>query len=472
MDGFLKIKRENLTDMPDQENSNRFNPFANYPLYLAFYQGSGTLTLGTQQTITCTFEVGQLKKGDIFLTCKNLKPDFPSLLFYTTNPPVVMRFDGITNKGFHLSSMGEIIVTGNILTTEVTCWLRTLSVDMVKDSVPYQVHYGLTNVLIPGPFPLHVEHAGVATKLLVKPVEHYENIVDHIRLLKMVDITCEAISLLADRTKTEQLTEVVDNLCYLLSVAQGTKISWLYQTFSSATGEILSRIHQSHVTKVFKANALIPRYHIPAFVEGIYSAYVANRERYQLNTRIIDLYLDAIAENDYLQVRGIKLTIALEAMKAVFANLQVDCVGENLLNGSAFKRLQREVYKQMPSFLEKTDLSSIEGLTEKIRDKLPELNRRAFKDLLDDIFERIHFQINEEEKKRFIQSRNKLVHEGRFHCEAEAQKAQESASHQEMVLEFFFLASIVDRVVLKLLGYQGLYMDNQIPGQSTEKWLA
>ena len=32
--------------------------------------------------------------------------------------------------------------------------------------------------------------------------------------------------------------------------------------------------------------------------------------------------------------------------------------------------------------------------------------------------------------------------------------------------------SVLDRVILKLLEYQGLYKDNRIPGQSTEKWLA
>ena len=261
-------------------------------------------------------------------------------------------------------------------------------------------------------------------------------------MLKMVDVTCEVTGLLAGRPPDEQFTETVDNLCYLLSVAQGIKINWLYQTFSSVTGECLSQIHQSRVAKIFRSGPIIPNSHIHDFIEKTYDTYVNNRERYQLNTRIIDLYLDAKAESDYLQVRGAKMAIALEATKAVFTNLQDNPVHENILTGSAFKKLQKEFCNQMPLLLEKAHLASIDGLSEKICDKLPELKRRAFRDLLDDIFERIHFQIDDQEKERFIQSRNKLVHEGRFYCEAEAQKAQTPPSHQEMTLEYFFMVSV------------------------------
>ncbi len=370
--------------MSDKENSTGFNPFADYSPYLALYQGTGTLTLSTQQTTACTFEAGQLKKGDIFLVCKNLELAFPSILFLTPNPPAVLRFDGITNKGFHLSSAAEIILTGTISTTEVTCWLRTLSVDMVKDIVPYQVHYGLTNFLLTQPFPLHLAHAGVVIDVRVEPIQQYENISNYVRMLKMVDVTCEVTGLLAGRPPDEQFTETVDNLCYLLSVAQGIKINWLYQTFSSVTGECLSQIHQSRVAKIFRSGPIIPNSHIHDFIEKTYDTYVNNRERYQLNTRIIDLYLDAKAESDYLQVRGAKMAIALEATKAVFTNLQDNPVHENILTGSAFKKLQKEFCNQMPLLLEKAHLASIDGLSEKICDKLPELKRRAFRDLLDD----------------------------------------------------------------------------------------
>src|SRR5258708_9375623 len=454
--------------MSDKENSKVFSLFADYPLYLSSYQGTGMLTLGTQETFTCTFEAGQMKKGDIFLICKNLEPAFPSFLFATTNHPEVLHFDGRTNEGYHLSSREKIIGAGHISATEVPCWLRTLVVEMVKDRVPYRVHYGLTNVLLQGALPLQLKHAGSTTELLIQPLENYERVIDHVRLLKMIDVTCEAIGFLTEQTQTEQLTETVDNLCYLLSVAQGTKINWLYQTFFSQEGACLLKIHQSYIVKAFKAQSLISHLQLPTFIESTYSEYVTNRERYQLNTRVIDLYLDALAESDYLQARGMKLAIALEAIKAVFTKLDSDPVEENTLTGSAFQRLRKELCKQIPPLLEKLNLAR-DGLAQKLCDKLPELRRRAFNELLDDIFARIHFQIDGEEKERFIQSRNKLVHQGRFYCEAQAQKAQTSPSQQDMVMEYLFLVSIMDRVILKLLGYQGLYKD---PSQHTEKWLA
>lgn len=451
--------------MSDKENPTGFNPFANRSLYLASYQGSGTLTLDTQEAFTCTFEVGQMKTGNIFLICRNMEPVFPSFFFATTNHPALSHFAGKTSEGYQLSSTGNIVVAGRISATEVTCVLRTLIVEMKKNSVPYQVHFGLTNVLMMGAFSLRLEHAGIITELFVKPVENYQDIVDHIRPLKIVDITCEVSGFLTEQIKAEQLVGVVDNLCYLLSVAQGFKINWLYQTFSDSEGTCLSKVHESYVAKAYKAQSLIPSHNLPAFMEGTYGAYVTNRERYQLNTRIIDLYLDALAEGDYLQPRGMKLATALEAIKAVFTNLETDPVKETILTRSAFERLRKKLCEQISPLLEGLE----DGSAKTFCDKLPELNRRSFNELLDDIFARINFQIDEEEKKRFIRCRNKLVHEGRFYCEAEAQKAHAVPDHQQMVQEYFFMVSVLDRVILKLLGYQGIYKD---PYQHTEKWLA
>ena len=127
--------------MPDGGNNREFGPLVDYTSCLASYHGEGTLTFSDQQTLSCTFEAGQLRKGDVFLLCTTPRPDAPFLLLSKQR---IERFDGTSAEGFYLSAVGNILVM-RALGDQLTCRLRTLSVEMVKGLQPHMVHFGMTN---------------------------------------------------------------------------------------------------------------------------------------------------------------------------------------------------------------------------------------------------------------------------------------------------------------------------------------
>src|SRR5947209_17557637 len=115
----------------------------------------------------------------------------------------------------------------------------------------------------------------------------------------------------------------------------------------------LVKIHSSIVLKVYSPLSIINHdREVKTFLEKTYSDYVANCERYQLDLGTIDAYLDAKAENDYLQLRGIKLVVAMEALKDVFLRIPQSPVQEYVpTSGSLRKKLTPEIEKSVRAIL-------------------------------------------------------------------------------------------------------------------------
>ena len=173
--------------MLGEEDNKMFSPLSDYPPCLARYKGKGTLILSDKQTLPCTFEVGQLRTGSIFLVCD--APAFDAFFFLAAQQ-FIERFDGVTIEGFHLSSTGNILLRRSSR-GQLICWLQALSVARVKDVYPCKIHYGITNFVFDAAISLNIEHEGVTTVVSVESIEHHSEIITRIRDLQSIDVTCE-----------------------------------------------------------------------------------------------------------------------------------------------------------------------------------------------------------------------------------------------------------------------------------------
>jgi len=420
---------------------------------IAIYNGEGVLTLKDGFSVSCTFEAGQVKQGDMYLFC-----DCSASTVSTFFTPV-HKFEGTTTQGYAFTAIDNFIQTDQEAGIHVY-FFQSGIVRMVEQTFPQRVRYGITNLIIKQPLRIQVNHKGMIHQLVIEPVQNHETIMWCIRQLKGIDVTCEIVGEVTTDTGKEILEEVVDNLCYLLSVAKGTKIEWLYRDIFDVQGTCTERMHGSRITKAYCPLSLINEDRIlQAFLEKTYSPYVANRDRYALNQGTIDTYLDAKAESDYLQIRGIKLAVAMEVLKDVFLNLSDTPVAEYVTKRTRFDKIISALKDAILPILHKNNLDiSSETLSE----KLPDINRRTFKEILADICKRIDLQLTAEDTQRFIQSRNTLIHKGRFKCE---EKSRGSEDTQPFIEEFCFLMSILDKVFLRLLAYHGQYIDRRISSQ-------
>lgn len=455
-----------------------------YGTSLATYKGEGILTLAGGERVECEFEAGQLTSGDVILLCATES----SYLFGIDVS--VSAFSGITADGHRLSADDRI--TGlNYLPdrprgrsgTLAAFRLEKLTARTGAEGPVRSVRFGITNfkftctATVTGNdgcrisvLPLRLRSGEEVTSLYVRPVEHYEQVMRRVLTLKGIDVTCEAVAEVAGDADAPRLEGVMDNLCRILSVARGTKIQWVYGDYYDAAGRLMSRTHFGHITNPYGPLAIIDsryegRNETRAFIEGAYPVYVERRDAYKLDRGTIDAYLDAKAENDYLEMRGGKVAVALEKLKAMFLAQPGGKAREFVIAETEFAALMPKLKAAVGEVLKESGVpSSARG---EMYGKLRGFNRRSFADLLGDFFNSIGLRPSGREVQLFIQCRNKLVHAGEFYCVAataeERAKCEPLPSHQE---EYYFMVNFLDRIFLRMLGYSGQYVDYRtiIPG--------
>jgi hypothetical protein len=73
---------------------------------------------------------------------------------------------------------------------------------------------------------------------------------------------------------------------------------------------------------------------------------------------------------------------------------------------------------------------------------------------------RFDLKVSDEDVQTFVRSRNALVHRGRFACTLPVEDEQSNAHvFSGHVDEWLFMVNMLDRVFLRMLGYDGPYLN-------------
>jgi hypothetical protein len=195
------------------------------------------------------------------------------------------------------------------------------------------------------------------------------------------------------------------------------------------------------------------------FLEKAYKKYIELRDNFKLDKGVIDALLDAKAENDYLEFRAAKLAVALEKLKSLFMALPTTTTKEFIIIEADFNKLCPKLKKAISEILK--DVGIDPKSREKIYGKIKELNRNSFAPLLEELCSQIGLKTKEKEIKLFINCRNKLVHKGEFYCiAATSDESAKCPPLESPIEEYYFMVSFLDRIFLKLLGYDGIYINH------------
>jgi hypothetical protein len=461
-----------------------------YGKCLSVYHGKGVLTLEDGKKYDCQFEAGQLNNGYVLLLCDFLPP-FPTCVRIPA-----AKFEGTTSEGFGICSnkgINEVnylpgIPNGRSSGTWAAFHLNEMLVQIIEYGQTQRLHFGVTNFEFLGTertrrsdnssfhtLPLDLRSEGRSTKVSIRPVDLYDRIMKRIETLKSIDVSCEVIVEIPTDGNIAGVTEVVDDLCYILSVARGTKIQWVYCDQFNRIGNLISRIHSSRITKPYCPLTILDPIagggdETKTFIEQAYKVYVGKRESYKLNKGTIDAYLDAKAGADYLEMRGIKLAVAMEILRSVFIALPDAPMKGLIIEEEKFNKLSPHLCTAIDEFLQ-TEIIDRDSRKAMCNDKkVLELNRRSFAYFLKKLRRHVDLRISEDDIRLFVQCRNKLVHYGRFYCAiAKPEEQNQCKPLPSKLHEYCFLINFLDRVFLKLLGYSGPYIDWRVPGSPTRQ---
>ena len=147
--------------------------------------------------------------------------------------------------------------------------LRELYVELNQKPKPQIVHFGVTNFEFvetrsqkdenskSPELQLELHTARGVRSLLIRPLQQFEFIINRLKTVRSIEVTCEVIARLSPSETIENLTDEIGDLRYLLSVARGTKIQWIYRDTYDEGGSCVTRTHATTVTKPYGPLAVI-----------------------------------------------------------------------------------------------------------------------------------------------------------------------------------------------------------------------
>lgn len=424
-----------------------------------WYQGQCQLRLRSGDVVA-RLVAAQLANGQNVILCRSIDPagSFAS--------DEIVELKGTTSDGCQVATRGELWPQ-DFPGTVPREWgygswsgytpqrLRVTT----RSATPDIVRYGLTNVRPPRrpTLPLRLDAEGAAIEAILRRVPDCDLIFDRIRVLGDTAVTCELEMSTQGHLTAEQMQQVASDVCYLLSVAQGCKVEWIYRKEYDSKG-LLCCEHWMRKTRPFGGPELV-RLHwagpafpdVQRFLQMTYATYVCRRDEWGLTRGPIDMYLEAKADADFLETRAAKLAVALEALKYWYLRREDTSIPEFILDPQGFEALLPELVTATGAVL--PDRYSETVGNDALCGKLRGLNRESFGRILKQLTKEIGLGLTSDERRKFIASRNSLIHRGQF-----------SGPPDHGVQEYFFMMNMLDRIFLKLVGYSGAYVDYRKPG--------
>lgn len=310
--------------------------------------------------LPCKFEAGQFEDGEIILTCDFSVFDFQKCfsIFHDLEKssvseikqnmavfswPVYSFFEKFRNfNGISSDRLMRLTGTINFLSkidnnsidaynSELVTIAYSISELTAKTNTNENLQYavfGITNFKFGNKSDevLSLDIKGVKG-LTIKKNENYEDTLNFLKCSKGIRVTCNVKVEIDNKTKIKELEGIICDLCDLLSIACGTRIQWIYYFACNFEEEIVLWNHSNKVTKPCHFSEIIGYMDLKKFLESSYVALAekSNLLRYNEGTAkpLINAYLDAKAENDYLEGRGIKLVVVIEMLKELVIKLRL-----------------------------------------------------------------------------------------------------------------------------------------------------
>jgi len=421
-----------MTTGGDQE---ALSAIGEYGAPLAAYAATGQLRCGDGQTQSCRCHCGQLRDGNVILLC--YMNDFVPL-----DDQQVVGFSGTDNQGNRLAAelLDDLAYLPEVQDYGQYAAYRARELRVVCDDAaraPGRLRFGVTNLRFASTstlttrneegvlssvvrvLPLQLAGPGGVWSLSIRPTGDQDRVVQGLVTNRGIDVTGEIVVESAPTSDLAVARQLVTDLCFLLSIARGTKVQWIYVDEYGADGRVLRRTHCNHITRRF--GPLEPLDHRPTaaddtrrFLEAGYEEFVKKAAGFRLRTGLVDAYLDAKSEGNFLEVRGVKLAVVVEMFKSIFL--------ETPAGKLAPKKPFLQVLKKLCTYLG----LNVEGT----------------------------------EVRLFVECRNTLVHGCRFYVDGgPPAKKKKLPPRPNPTDEFLFLVSFVDRLFLRLLGYKGKFLD-------------
>ena len=242
----------------------------------------------------------------------------------------------------------------------------------------------------------------------------------------------------------------------MLTLAQGSLISWINYDVMAVTEKTLTSYCRDRGTRVYTPYYVINPSDVSqttaltAFIEGAYPHFPAAVDKWNFE-HVYEQYIAAKSESTVIEGRGIGLVVCIEMLKAQYLlrHNKERVISESLFDSRTDKRkgLLLEALKQVFDDVE------VEKLEIMLKNR-KSLNYYPFRQVLTEMCKEVGLEITKDDVGKTVDLRNKLVHEGYYVGKKEDHKVVYSSSSKygDAYQQYFFLDDLVGRFLLATLG--------------------
>jgi hypothetical protein len=426
------------------------------------YECTGTLDHGDgDPPVACECVATQEHDGTVTLECVS-PPESPVPSHWMKaifgEPLDATVFKGHLNKGLPIEAKGTLLGRPNGWSrdrgTAATFGLTgnsLLTVGRPDDTAAWR--FAITNLLFSVPAARQREASGAGPEMLplalpdgtvtIEQVPDYDHVRTELRGRHAVRVTGEVC---VPRSVTfDMARELVSDLCSVLSLAEGTLVNWIFCEQRDADGNPLFAVHHPAVTRPYNgALPLIdprPPHEMPTFVEGVFGRYRDLKESYRLGATT-RAWVD-VRTTGFLETRCLQL---LSVMEFVIGRVAVLNGREFIMDDDTFQAKLGPLRRAISDVLCLAFPSLAKQAATRMTEHLRGLNFTTFKRRLREAANEFRVELDQADVEAITATRNELVHRAGFVTD-------------KPMNEFQRVQSVLDRLLLGLLGYRGPHID-------------
>jgi len=252
------------------------------------------------------------------------------------------------------------------------------------------------------------------------------------------------------------VAQFASDVCHALSIMQGRKINWISQSTYGPQSTFEFALLGEAITKPFAVHALayLPGERAAATpplrsLEHVVPKVKRFREEFDGGNRLINSWLDARTEGDYLEARTLKYVVVVETLIALTCHIDKS-ISKIMRTPEEWKHCYEALSRALPD--EFATMVTIQNWNR--------LNDRGFADKLQEVCKAHRIEMERQDLVTFKKIRNAIVHS--FDYDSKVKLPNEwQVLDSPQTAQHFFVATFVDRIILQLFGLAAYLPDQR-----------
>jgi hypothetical protein len=276
-------------------------------------------------------------------------------------------------------------------------------------------------------------------------VADYDQVVATLQAECSVQVTCTATTIINDTAEIDTIVSIVDTLCDVMTVARGTLVSWTSFDVNVVGSKLPYSKYRNSVARRFVGIELIgntERQYTKSFLERSFSRCQEIAPDFQVR-RIARAFTET-RDGPFIESRSLLIGVLVEYIASVRARMDNRIY---FLDNESFESKWETFKTNVTTALAATYPEIAEKHLPAMLKSIKGLNRRPLSWKLNDLAKWLGIKFEPGEVEKFVETRNKLAHEGRF------PETGTPIEHYQRMQHF------MDRMMLRLFDYHGPYYD-------------